>query len=166
MKEKKIGSASCFFYGFGKPVRVSGRSDLEGNQSRGRSRSHHFFDFIFANYFTVVPKGEYENPVSWGQELTVAVECLWSACLFTLQLISLQLIAAVASAQAERLQVGEEGGATHEDDVGSDNSTEKKTDPKNIQELRSHFVKNKSAGWGCAGPHHFLLHRCAGAGSG
>ena len=40
------------------------------------------------------------------------------------------------------LQVGEEGGATHEDDVGSDNSTEKKTDPKKLQELRSHFLSS------------------------
>ena len=34
----------------------------------------------------------------------------------------------------------------------------RKTDPKKLQELRSHFVINRSVGWGCAGLHQFLLH--------
>ena len=56
-------------------VRVSGRSDLEANQLRGNRFLIIFSDFIFANYFTVVPKGEYKNVVSWASNR----QLLWSS---------------------------------------------------------------------------------------
>ena len=56
-------------------VRVSGRSDLEANRLRGNRFLIIFSDFIFANYFTVVSKGEYKNVVSWASNR----QLLWSS---------------------------------------------------------------------------------------